>query len=188
MDKDDVVLLAVGEGAGDRFTRLQSDGGLACRHVTAGRPCAGCIVAAQIHQPPSGFRAFGDRVGPRRHVEEGLALPAGQREGSGRGDVVGEVEADLVGRRGLLGDDDRAVGAKLNVPMSSAKPNGRVFCRWLVVSAVSPASMAGLPVRSVWVWVGPPLSAKGPSFGSTPTMLWFTPLTNPQPDWVSTRL
>ena len=29
----------------------------------------------------------------------------------------------------------------------------------------SPASMAGLPVKSSWVKVGPPLSCNGPSLG-----------------------
>ena len=44
--------------------------------------------------------------------------------------------------------------------------------------------MAGLPTRSLWVWVLPPLFCRGPSFGSmglmlSPTMSPLTPLVKP---------
>src|SRR5215208_2743545 len=52
-------------------------------------------------------------------------------------------------------------------PMSDAAPCGRATPRWSVVAPKeSPLSMAGLPASKAWVFVGPPLSARGPSLGS----------------------
>ena len=45
----------------------------------------------------------------------------------------------------------------------------RATPRWSMVSAVEPASMAGLPAMSAAVSVGPPLSASAPSIGSVPS-------------------
>src|SRR4051794_37096961 len=56
--------------------------------------------------------------------------------------------------------------------MSTAAPNGRGEPRWSVVrfrggpvTALVPASMAGLPGSSARGGVGPPLSSRGPSRG-----------------------
>ena len=62
-------------------------------------------------------------------------------------------------------------------PMSQRGPTGRATPRWSVASQARPplpatpglpASLAGLPGCGMRVWVGPPLSASGPSSGSTP--------------------
>src|SRR6266511_2762905 len=52
--------------------------------------------------------------------------------------------------------------------MPHATPTGRITPRWYVGGhcALSPASIAGLPGSKPMVRVGPPLSARGPSFGS----------------------
>ncbi|MCG3124507.1 MAG: hypothetical protein GIKADHBN_02973 [Phycisphaerales bacterium] len=48
--------------------------------------------------------------------------------------------------------------------------------------------MAGLPPRSAWVWVGPPLKASAPRLGSMPVMLPSWPLTKPPADALPMRL
>ena len=62
--------------------------------------------------------------------------------------------------------------------MSQAAPWGRLNPRWSVAgqSALSPASMAGLPGKGAWVSVAPPLFCSGPNNGSSPRMLGRTPL------------
>src|SRR5437870_4546206 len=68
-----------------------------------------------------------------------------------------------------------ARGGGSNEPISHialplASPScGRVMPRWSVAGGGQsglPASMAGLPAIRASVWVDPPLSASGPSFGS----------------------
>src|SRR5207244_13000445 len=51
--------------------------------------------------------------------------------------------------------------------MSQAAPYGLAMPRWSAAgqAATSPASMAGLPDNNAIVWVNPPLSSRGPSFG-----------------------
>src|SRR3972149_5707597 len=61
--------------------------------------------------------------------------------------------------------------------MSHAAPWGRATPRWSVAGGGQselPASMAGLPARRAWVWVGPPLFARGPSMGSV-LLRWPVP-------------
>ena len=68
-----------------------------------------------------------------------------------------------------------AFGAASNAPMSAAAPATRrnPVPRWSVARAraFDPLSIAGLPLPRAWVKVGPPLSASGPSSGSTPVRL-----------------
>ena len=55
--------------------------------------------------------------------------------------------------------------------------------------ALLPLSMAGLPGKRAMVWVGPPLSASGPSPGlATPTWLPLVPLVKPPEPPVPIRL
>ena len=57
-----------------------------------------------------------------------------------------------------------------NAPISQAGPCGRVTPRWSVAGGGQsglPVSIAGLPSKSAWVKVGPPLFCSGPSLGST---------------------
>jgi hypothetical protein len=61
-----------------------------------------------------------------------------------------------------------------NAPMSTVPPTilANPAPRWSVVTpdgikALFPALIAGLPGKRAWVWVAPPLSAKGASRGST---------------------
>src|SRR5262249_7835699 len=65
-------------------------------------------------------------------------------------------------------------------PMSHRPPCGRGTPRWSVVAqapsalpggAGLPALIAGLPARSAWFGVGPPLAGGGASRGSCPTRL-----------------
>ena len=82
-----------------------------------------------------------------------------------------------------------AVGAwTSNEPMSARLPEpfaefgsltGRIAPRWSVVSVELPVSMAMLPALSSCVKVEPPLSCKGPRFGS-PVRLLLTPFVTPQ--------
>ena len=60
-------------------------------------------------------------------------------------------------------------GVNSKAPMSLAAPCGLAMPLWSVAGATlsSPASMAGLPAPSAWVWVGPVLSFSGPRSGST---------------------
>src|SRR5438105_2662816 len=58
--------------------------------------------------------------------------------------------------------------------MSTLRRNTRREPRWSRLFSTEgtrvsePASIRGLPDRVMWVRVGPPLSASGPSFGSVP--------------------
>ena len=60
-----------------------------------------------------------------------------------------------------------SVVSNSNAPMSQAAPCGRATPRWSIVTGMPSASlqsktgiasMAGLPGKRAWVWVGPPLS------------------------------
>jgi hypothetical protein len=72
-------------------------------------------------------------------------------------------------------------------PMSQAAPCGRATPRWSAPEQAPAASMAGLPARSARVGVSPPLSASGPSIGSSPKRSPLDPTTQ-QPDTDSIRL
>ncbi len=61
-----------------------------------------------------------------------------------------------------------AVNGDSNAPMSHALPAGRATPRWSLAEHPAPASTAGLPDCSARVSVGPPLSARAASSGSTP--------------------
>src|SRR4051812_41883708 len=83
------------------------------------------------------------------------------------------VATTLVGAPGTLTVNSKA-------PISQDAPCGRVPPRWSVVSAapaalvqlaVGTALSAGLGESKAWVWVGPPLLASGPRFGSCPVTL-----------------
>src|SRR5215216_4490023 len=61
-------------------------------------------------------------------------------------------------------------GTNSKAPMSQAAPCGRLTPRWSVAGGghSTAASIAALGRCKAWVCVGPPLSASGPSKGSTP--------------------
>jgi hypothetical protein len=94
------------------------------------------------------------------------ALTTGARESR----ACGEGFVSGVGSEGVT-----AWIARSKAPLSQVPPGGwgRATPRWSAEGQreLSAESIAGLPSRSAWVSVGPPLSASGPSPGSaTPVM------------------
>jgi hypothetical protein len=127
------------------------------------------------------------RVGVRVGVEVGgigVDVRVGVRVG------VAVRVGVFVGVRVLVGVGVGGAEPNSKAPMSQRPLIGRGKPRWSVVSGAPklsvqpeglPASIAGLLVRSASVGVGPPLSCRVPTFGSTPGMLCETAPVNEQP-------
>jgi hypothetical protein len=105
------------------------------------------------------------------------------------GVLVGVTVGALVGVAG------GATAGTSTAPLSQAplyRGSGRGCPRWSVLTghlAMGTASRAGLPGCGAIVQVGPWLSCKGPSSGSTPTWSPLTPLASPpQPLALPSRL
>src|SRR5437870_471184 len=83
-------------------------------------------------------------------------------------DVVVMEEAALVVVTGAVAPSSYAPISHVAMP-SPLPSSGRGKPRWSVAGggqSFPPASIAGLPGKSAWVGVGPPLSCSGPSCGS----------------------
>ena len=92
---------------------------------------------------------------------------------------VGLAERVLVAVGGGSELNSYAPMSQMAVPLASPF-TGRTKPRWSVVKVAPkpsvqppglPASIAGLPFSSAWVWVGPPLSCRAPSSALTPVLL-----------------
>ena len=95
------------------------------------------------------------------------AALAGVSDGDVVGFAIAENEQRVAPRKAL------GVPCLSKAPISTLPPKMRANPgpRWSVVvpagtSGLLPALIAWLPNSSAWVWVGPPLLASGPKFGS----------------------